>query len=140
MSLKHKLAFLILLAVFMVINTGCVSLSPAEKIGYPILKNAGLTEEHDNNSMPALGGILNILPGVGNFYLAAAGDETPQIAYGVVNLLFWPISVVWGIPEGIIDGAALNKRKVYTYFKFDPRGKKEWEAYKAKNPDAPDLP
>lgn len=46
---------------------------------------------------PALAAALNVLPGIGDFY-------NGNIGYGVVNLLTWPVSVLWA-PVGGADGA-----------------------------------
>ena len=46
-----------------------------------------------------------------------------------LNLLTWPISVVWGIPEAAIDAETINERELVYYYTFDESGK---EALKAK--------
>lgn len=46
---------------------------------------------------PSLAAALNVLPGIGDFY-------NGNIGYGVVNLLTWPVSVLWA-PVGGADGA-----------------------------------
>ena len=52
---------------------------------------------------PVLAGVLNILPGFGNFYLAYGTQQSGQWGIGLFNLLLWPISPIWGIPEAAID-------------------------------------
>ncbi|MDX9788912.1 MAG: hypothetical protein RBT11_19205 [Desulfobacterales bacterium] len=82
---------------------------------------------------PAAAGVLNILPGFGNFYLASGTDESSQWLYGFLNLLSWPVSVVWGIPEAAIDANTINKKETVNYYTFDIKGKQEFEQLRAKN-------
>ncbi len=62
--------------------------------------------------------MLNLFPGFGNFYLGQTG-------VGVINFLFWPISVVWGVPQAIIDTDVYNQQHLVDYYMYDPYGKKE---------------
>ena len=68
---------------------------------------------------PLLAGVLNILPGVGNFYLASgnAADSSHWI-YGFGNLLLWPMSVIWAVPEAVIDANNINKRDMLDYYRY----------------------
>jgi hypothetical protein len=50
---------------------------------------------------PGLGAALGILPGGGSFY----GRE---YGFGVVNLLFWPISILWDPVSGYDAAQAIN--------------------------------
>lgn len=52
--------------------------------------------EVEKTKDPVLAGTLNILPGFGNAYVGEWGKF-------VVNLIFWPLSVLWGIPQVTID-------------------------------------
>ena len=67
---------------------------------------------------------MNILPGFGNFYLAVGnGGDSSYYLYGALNLLFWPISVLWGIPEATIDANRINERELIYYYTFEEGGK-----------------
>ena len=58
------------------------------------------------------------MPGFGNFYLAIGTNEGDQWLYGTLNLLLWPVSVVWGIPEAAIDAGNINKRNTAYYYTY----------------------
>lgn len=96
--------------------TGCVSLSYQKKIELMKLQQKGIdatvsANGWDKPASPALAGFLNLFPSFGNFYLGS-GDaaEGTQIGYGIANLLLWPLSVVWGIPQAYSDADTINKR------------------------------
>lgn len=57
----------------------------------------------------------NILPGIGNFYLARRGGGGTQWVLGVGNLLLWPISPIWSIGEGYLDAQTVNQRALALY-------------------------
>ncbi len=68
---------------------------------------------------PPVAGMLNILPGFGNFYLANGNaSESSHWIYGVLNLLTWPLSIIWGVPEATIDADNINKRDMLNYLKY----------------------
>lgn len=76
-----------------ILLSGCTSLSHQERITIRNLEAEGITIDKPagNWKKPAkagAAGALNLLPGVGNFYLAAgnAGDSD-QYLYGFLNLL-----------------------------------------------------
>ncbi|MGN0866644.1 MAG: hypothetical protein ACI4SG_03070 [Oligosphaeraceae bacterium] len=120
---------LVLILVFSL--TGCTTMSRADKMHYAQLKAQGITidrpvgnYEKPNSAVAA--GALNLLPGFGNFYLAVGnGSDSAQAVYGVLNLLFWPISVIWAVPQGAIDATTLNKQELIYYYRFDAAGKEE---------------
>ena len=79
--------------------------------------------EEPNSRLTA--GLLNFLPGVGNFYLALGhGNDSVQGVYGFVNIFFWPSSIVWAVPQGAIDAGALNEREMLYYYRYNEYGKK----------------
>ena len=87
----------------------CTSLTHQERNTLRSLQAQGITVDKpvgnwEAPASPAGAGALNLLPGFGNFYLASgnAGDSG-QYLYGFLNLLTWPISILWGIPEAAID-------------------------------------
>lgn len=75
---------------------------------------------HETVKQPALAGALNILPGFGNFYLAVGTEEQEHWLYGFLNLLTWPLSIVWAVPEAAIDASAINERETIYYYTFGP--------------------
>ena len=109
----------------------CTSLTRQEQNELRILKSHGITidkplEMYDRPASPGAAGALNLLPGFGNFYLASgnAGDSS-QWLYGTLNLLTWPISILWGIPEAAIDANRINERELIYYYKYEKQGQKE---------------
>lgn len=50
---------------------------------------------------PATGALLGILPGGGSFY-----SRNPGL--GIVNLLFWPVSILWDPVSGHDGAKAIN--------------------------------
>ena len=121
-----KLISLLLLGATL---TGCTSLTHQEQLSLRALKAQGITVEKpvgnwEAPANPAGAGALNILPGFGNFYLAAGnGGDGSHYLYGFLNLLTWPISIVWGIPEAAIDANRINERELIYYYTFDESGK-----------------
>lgn len=108
-------AFSAILAV--VSCAGCVALSPVERRQLEQLEAHGYAlnapppgYERPVGEWTAAG--LNILPGIGNFYLACKGAGEWQWALGVGNLLLWPISPVWAVAQGGIDARTVNKRSL----------------------------
>jgi len=113
--------------------SGCVSLSSMESREYRYLAARGVDVDHPAgefdppNSLLAAGA-LNILPGFGNFYLAVGrGGDASQAVFGFLNLLAWPIGIVWSVPEAAIDAHTLNKREMLYYYHYEPDGKKALE-------------
>ena len=110
---------------------GCATLSSNDKAKIEEVKACGLSVPHDELKSPGAAGFLNILPGFGNFYLASGTDEGSQWAIGFVNLLTWPISIVWGIPEAAIDAGIINKKNSVYYYSYR-EGKYELKNCQAK--------
>ena len=109
--------------------SACTSIGRHEQVRVYQLKEKGVTMKnplgyYEKPVEPLLAGGLNILPGFGNFYLASAGDEPMHYAYGVLNLLFWPLSCLWAIPDGFISGENINKREFVQYYFYTDEGKK----------------
>ncbi|MCM8812382.1 MAG: hypothetical protein NC924_00410 [Candidatus Omnitrophica bacterium] len=119
---KHARLISVVTAVFFgVVISGCESLRTYEKYEYRQLESrlttVGLEPEKEKN--PTTAGALNILPGIGNAYLG-------QWGIFVVNLLFWPVSIVWGIPQAYADAEVINQKETLYFYKFGP-GKAELE-------------
>lgn len=107
----------------------CTSLTHQERNTLRSLQAQGITVDKpvgnwEAPASPAGAGALNLLPGFGNFYLASgnAGDSG-QYLYGFLNLLTWPVSVLWGIPEAAIDAGTINERELIYFYTFDESGK-----------------
>lgn len=111
---------------------GCVSMSGADRAAYREIRALGLDTSAGDIKSPVLAAGLNILPGIGNFYLAAGSDEGSQWVYGILNFLAWPLSIFWGVPEAGIDASTINKRETVYYYQLNPIGKQQYEAAKAR--------
>lgn len=104
--------------------TACTSLTFQEQQQLTQLQYQGITVDRapggwEKPNNPLMAGALNLLPGVGNMYLASgnAGDSSQWI-YAAGNFLLWPLSILWGIPEAAIDANTINKREMLNYYKF----------------------
>lgn len=123
----------ILLSLMILTLAGCTNLTRQEEMELRTLKGQGVTIDKpvgswEKPASPAGAALLNILPGFGNFYLASGnGGDSSHYMYGTLNLLTWPLSVLWGIPEAAIDANKINERELIYYYKFDPQGKKEFQ-------------
>lgn len=107
---------------------GCVSLRTAERYQYQELSKrlpaVGLEPERTKD--PTLAGVLNILPGIGNAYIG-------QWGLFACNLLFWPLSIAWGVPQAAIDAGTINKQDTVYYYSFGPGKVKLEELEREKN-------
>ena len=118
-----------LLVASLIFLSACTSLTMQEKHTLRSLKTQGITVDTptgnwERPASPVGAALLNILPGVGNFYLASGyGGQSEHFLYGTLNLLTWPISVVWGIPEAAVDANRINERELIYYYTFDESGK-----------------
>lgn len=91
----------IALILGILVLSGCArGLNSIEKQEYAAFERDGvLIEEKD----PTTGAILGILPGFGSFYVG-------QPSYGLVNLLLWPVSVLWDPVSGYDGAMSINYR------------------------------
>ncbi len=103
-------------------------MSRVDRNFYRQIEDVGLDVDMGKVKDPAAAGCLNILPGIGNFYLATGTDQGSQVLYGVLNLLSWPLSIVWGIPQAAIDAETINKLETVYYYRFDPAGQAAFDA------------
>ena len=117
----RKIVAFCLVAVFITFTSGCETLKTYEKYEYQKLEyrlqKAGLPPQEPKDE--TLAAVLNILPGIGNIYLE-------QWALFVVNLLFWPASILWGVPQAYADAKNINQKETLYFFKIGP-GKDELE-------------
>ncbi|WP_181111316.1 hypothetical protein [Pseudomonas japonica] len=78
---------------------GCATpLNSAQKAELDHYRAENLVVEEKN---PGLAAGLGLLPGGGSFYARSYG-------FGVVNLLFWPLSVLWDPVSGYDGAEAIN--------------------------------
>lgn len=109
--------------------SACTSLTYQEKSTLRELKAQGITVDTPVGQWkapanPGAAGGLNLLPGIGNFYLATGNaGQSEQYLYGALNLLTWPLSILWGIPEGIVDANRINERELIYFYTFDENGR-----------------
>ena len=104
----------VLAMAMMLACSGCVSMSSAEREGWRAMEAQG-ARASQGPKHPAIAGGLNLLPGIGNFYLATGTDESGQIWVGVANLLLWPMSPIWGVPQAVVDANTINKKHAVQY-------------------------
>jgi hypothetical protein len=124
------------LTVLAVASTGCVTMSEAQKNKLHEIRGYGLKDDEIKQKDGTTAGLLNILPGVGNFYLAVGSDEHSQWLFGVGNLLLWPISIAWGVPEGFADAKIMNQKATIDYYTYDPKGIAALDAARARGTPA----
>ncbi|GLZ86023.1 hypothetical protein Pres01_20740 [Metapseudomonas resinovorans] len=90
---------LTILAGFLVIGSGCASgLNSQQKTELRNFESRGLSVEEKN---PGAGAALGLLPGGGSFY----GRE---YGFGAINLLLWPISILWDPVSGYNAAESIN--------------------------------
>lgn len=77
---------------------GCTTLTPQQKTEYTMMEKDGVLVQEKN---PTTGAVLGILPGFGAFY----GRE-PLV--GVVDLLLWPVSIIWDPVVGYETSKKIN--------------------------------
>jgi hypothetical protein len=129
--MRKFIAVLLAIAV-MTGSVACLSLSRSDEEMLRELKSYGIRSNEVKRKSAPLAACLNILPGIGDFYLAAGTDNGDMWLYGFLNLLTWPISILWAIPEGAIDAGTINKQETAYYYKFDKTGMKELNELKAR--------
>ncbi|MDW2994788.1 MAG: membrane lipoprotein lipid attachment site-containing protein [Alphaproteobacteria bacterium] len=130
--MKKILLFIVSVAVL----AGCTTLTRQETMQLRELQAQGVTVDrpvgnYEKPASPVAAGALNLLPGVGNFYLGTGNAaESSQVLYGFLNLLSWPLSIIWAVPEAAIDADNINKRELLYYYTYDEKGKQELQKAK----------
>ena len=108
--------------------SACTSLTRQETQTLRSLDAHGISVDYpagnwEKPASPAAAGALNLILGGGNFYLASGnGAQSEHFTYGFLNLLTWPISIIWGVPEAAIDANTINQRELIYFYTFDPQG------------------
>jgi len=104
----------ITLVLSLITLSGCAGgLNSTQKREYAAFEQDGVLIEDKN---PTVGAVLGILPGFGSFYVGEPG-------YGIVNLLFWPLSVLWDPVSGYDGSLSIN----YDATKYHLKKEKEKE-------------
>jgi len=122
-----------LVLILLLLSTiSCTHLSRSEREDLEEMKSLGIREDSaDQVANPGVAAVLNFLPGFGNFYLASGnGGDSAHYIYGTLNLISWPVSVIWGVPEAMIDANTINKRELIYYYKYNKKGKAQLEKLK----------
>jgi len=120
---KALLGIMVVLLLFS--SSGCATLSRTEQEKLNEVRSVGLSETEIKKKNPGAAGALNLLPGFGNFYLAAGTNESDQWLFGFLNLLTWPFSIIWGIPQAAADATVINKKETVYYYTYEKSGKAE---------------
>lgn len=108
-------------AALVITLTGCASgLNSIQKREYESFKQNNVLIEEKNLSN---GIVLGLLPGGGSFYAREPG-------FGVVNLLCWPLSILWDPVSGYEGSMAINYH--VTKHKLSQDEKKELSALEDK--------
>ncbi|MBC8207287.1 MAG: hypothetical protein ISR85_05665 [Kiritimatiellales bacterium] len=112
--------------------TGCASISRSDRQMLRQIESYGLGKTDEEIKKPVMAAVLNLLPGIGNFYLATGTEQGDQWIYGTCNLLLWPISPIWAVPQAAIDAGTINKLETIYYYQYDQIGRQELAAAKAR--------
>lgn len=112
-----------------------MSLSPQDERKVDELREHGLSVPLSAPKNVFLAGGLNLLGGIGNFYLAYGKDgDSYQVLYGLANILaIVVLSPLWSVPQAMIDAYTLNKKAFVDYYSFSTEGMKEFQRL---NPEA----
>ena len=102
---------LCLVTVSLVLLAGCGSLSQMEKQQYTNLIDQGAEPITDKE--PVVAALLNLAPGIGDIY-------TGHWGVFVLDLLLWPYSAAWAVPQGAITASNMNKHATIAYYTVGP--------------------
>lgn len=86
--------FNLTITAILILTSSCTSLNSTQERELKGWQAKNLEVKEKN---PTTAAVLNILPGIGDFYNGNTG-------YGIANLLAWPLSILWA-PVGGADGA-----------------------------------
>lgn len=79
-------------------STGCSGLNSLQRSEYHAMQAQGMAVQEKD---PKLAAVLGLLPGGGSFY-------TRQWGLGIVDLLFWPASILWDPFVGYSGAEVIN--------------------------------
>ena len=128
--MNHFLKFNAVL-MLVVMLSGCVSLTQSEKNAVYELKSYGVTTSEVKVKDPAVAAWLNLLPGVGHFYLASGSEENELWGMAFFNLFTYPLSWFWGIPGAYSDAVVLNKKEQVRFYQYTPVGQEQFKLLRA---------
>lgn len=95
-----------------IVLSGCArGLNSVEKREYAAFEHDRVLIEEKN---PTVGAVLGFLPGFGSFYVGEPG-------YGIINLLTWPLSILWDPLSGYDGSMSIN----YDITKYQLKKEKE---------------
>jgi hypothetical protein len=99
-----------LVAFALMLSQGCASMNYDETKQYSELEAAGV--ECEDVVSPVTAGVLNVLPGFGDIYLASGdyGNGGPSWGAFALDFLLWTPSVVWAIPQAVTTANTINKK------------------------------
>lgn len=90
---------IIFVSLIALLTSGCATgLNSQQYAEYNSMEARGLAIQEKN---PTTGALLGILPGGGSFYAR-------EPAFGVLNLLCWPISIFWDPVSGYDGSTRIN--------------------------------
>lgn len=98
--MRHCCGFLLIMAML----PGCTSLNTIQESDYRKMQAEGVLVEEKN---PALAACLGILPGCGSFY-------TGNYVLGAVDVVTWPVSILWDPIAAYNEARVLNFRSTQT--------------------------
>ena len=125
-----KLSSVLMLVVML---SGCMSLTQSEKNAVYELKTYGVNPCSVKIKEPATAAWLNLLPGVGHFYLAYGSEEKQLWGMAFFNLFTYPLSWFWGIPGAYSDAKVLNKKELVRFYQYSPVGQEDLKALRKKH-------
>ena len=115
----------ILAAILLLTLPACTHLTAHERDQLHALDARKITVDKpqtqwEKPANPAAAGALNLLPGFGNFYLASGeGGDSNHYIYDALNLITWPFSILWGVPEAAIDANTINERELLYHYQYN---------------------
>ncbi len=120
------------LLVLVAMLSGCMSLTQSEKNAVFELKSYGVKTCNVKIKDPAVAAWLNVLPGVGHFYLASGSEEKQLWGMAFFNLFTYPLSWFWGIPGAYSDAGVLNQKEQVRFYQYEPVGQEQLKALRKK--------
>ncbi len=115
----------VLIPILVLSLSGCMSLTQSEKNAVYELKSYGVNTGDVKMKDPAVAAWLNLLPGVGHFYLASGSEENKLWGTAFFNLFTYPLSWFWGIPGAYSDAGVLNQKEQVRYYQYTPAGQEQ---------------
>ena len=115
----------VLMAFMALVYSGCatIPITVSEQVTLDELKECKIDTTPQKVKDPTTAGLLNVLPGMGNLYLAVGSRGHPvQHVFGVLNFITWPLSIIWGVPQAVNDADVINMKYAAEYYNVNPKG------------------